>query len=119
MERSFIIIKPDAVQRGIVGEIISRLERKGLKLVGIKMMQLEDTILAKHYAHLADKPFFPTIKNFMTSAPVIVACWEGLDCVAVIRNICGVTNGREAAPGTIRGDLSMSTLDGARKNKNY
>jgi len=108
VERSFVIIKPDAIQRGLVGEIIGRIERKGLKLVGIKMIQLDDRVLNEHYSHLSDKPFFQEIKDFMMSAPVVVTCWEGLDCVSAIRKICGITKSREAELGTIRGDLGMS-----------
>ncbi len=108
MERSLVLLKPDAVQRGLLGTIISRLENKGLKLVGIKMMQLEDDILASHYSHLADKPFFPEIARFMKLTPVVAICVEGLDCVDTLRRVCGITLSREAAPGTIRGDLAMS-----------
>jgi nucleoside-diphosphate kinase len=108
VERSLVLLKPDAVQRGLLGTIISRLENKGLKLVGMKMMQLEDDILASHYSHLADKPFFPEIARFMRLAPVVAICVEGLDCVDTLRRVCGITLSREAAPGTIRGDLAMS-----------
>jgi nucleoside-diphosphate kinase len=108
VERSLVLLKPDAVQRGLLGTIISRLENKGLKLVGIKMMQLEDDILASHYSHLADKPFFPEIARFMKLTPVVAICVEGLDCVDTLRRVCGITLSREAAPGTIRGDLAMS-----------
>ncbi len=108
MERTLILIKPDAVQRGIVGQVMSYFENKGLKLVGNKMMQLDDALLKEHYAHLADKPFFPGIASFMSSSPVVVQCWEGCEAVEVVRKLCGVTNAREAAPGTVRGDLAMS-----------
>jgi len=108
MERTLILIKPDAVQRGIVGKVMSYFENKGLKLAGNKMMQLDDALLKEHYAHLADKPFFPGIAAFMSSSPVVAQCWEGKDAVEVVRKLCGVTNAREAAPGTVRGDLAMS-----------
>jgi nucleoside-diphosphate kinase len=108
MERTLIILKPGAVQRQLIGEVISRFERKGLILVGMKMILLTDEILSEHYAHLKDKPFFPKVKNSMNRCPVIVCCWEGLDAVNVVRTIVGVTNGRVASPGTIRGDYSMS-----------
>ena len=108
VERSRVLLKPDAVQRGLLGTIISRLENKGLKLVGIKMMQLEDDILAGHYSHLADKPFFPEISSFMQLTPVVAICVEGLDSVDTLRRVCGITLAREADPGTIRGDLAMS-----------
>ncbi len=108
MEKTLVIIKPGAVQRELVGEIIARFERKGLQLQGLKMIQLDDKILAEHYAHLTDKPFFPTICASMKASPVIVCCWAGVDAVQVVRNMTGVTNSRNAQPGTIRGDFGMS-----------
>lgn len=111
MERTLVLLKPDAVQRDLVGEIISRLERKGLKLIGLKMMPLSSSLLDEHYSHLAGRPFFPEIRSFMQLTPVVACCWEGTDCVNTVRQICGVTKAREAAPGTIRGDLAMSVQD--------
>ncbi len=108
IQRSLIILKPDAVQRGLIGEITSRFERKGLKLVGSKMTMLDSKILHEHYAHISKKPFFPGIEAFMKSSPVILQVWEGYQAIDVIRLMCGVTNSREALPGTIRGDLSSS-----------
>lgn len=108
MERTLILLKPCTVQRRLIGEIINRIERKGLRIIGMKMMQLNEAILNEHYAHLADKPFFPTLKNAMMAAPVIAICAEGTEAVTVMRNITGATNGRKAAPGTIRGDYGMS-----------
>jgi nucleoside-diphosphate kinase len=108
VERSLILIKPDAVQRGMAGRIIARFEEKGLKLVGVKMMNLSDDLLERHYSHLADKPFFGGIKTFMQLTPVIAICLEGLDCVDTVRRLCGITKSREADPGTIRGDWAMS-----------
>lgn len=108
MERTLILIKPDAIQRGLSGRIISRFEEKGLKIVGIKLLKLTDELLNEHYAHLADKPFFGGTKRFMTMTPVIAMCLEGLDAVETVRRLCGITKAREAAPGTIRGDLAMS-----------
>ena len=108
MERTLILLKPDALQRGLIGEVTSRLEKKGLKLVGNKMMQLSEALILEHYAHIADKPFFPGVKTFMMSTPVIAQCWEGVESVETVRQITGVTNARQAAPGTIRGDLAMS-----------
>lgn len=105
-EKSLIIIKPDAIQRNLVGEIISRFERKGLKIIGMKMMHLTDVLLTEHYSHIADKPFFPRIQKFMKSAPVIVMALSG--AVAAIRTIVGPTKAFDAAGGTIRGDLAMS-----------
>ncbi len=109
MQRTLILVKPDALARGLVGEVITRLERKGLKIVGMKMMRLDEEILAEHYAHLVDRPFFPALKEFMSRLPVVAMCVEGVDAVEVCRRLCGVTNAREAAAGTIRGDLGMST----------
>jgi nucleoside-diphosphate kinase len=111
MERTLIILKPSTIERGLIGEVISRFEKKGLFFVGLKMMQLTDQLLDEHYAHLADKPFFPPIKASMKRTPVIVGCIEGKECVRIVRQLTGVTNGRDAAPGTIRGDFSMSVLE--------
>jgi nucleoside-diphosphate kinase len=111
MQRTLIILKPSAVLKGLIGEVLSRLEKKGLRFVGVKMMQLSDSLLEQHYAHLIDKPFFASIRNSMKRTPVVVVCVEGKDSVAVVRQLAGVTNGREAAPGTIRGDFSMSITE--------
>ena len=108
MERTLVLIKPDAIQRDLVGEIIRIFESKGLKLVGIKMMALSDELLNEHYSHLAGRNFFAEIKTFMRSTPVIACCWEGTECVNTVRMMCGITKAREAAPGTIRGDYAMS-----------
>ena len=108
LEKTLVILKPSAIQRGLIGKIISRFEKKGLLLAGIKMTWLSDELLSEHYAHLKDKPFFQRVKDSMNVCPVIVCCWKGKDAVRVIRTLTGVTNGREAQPGTIRGDYSMS-----------
>jgi nucleoside-diphosphate kinase len=108
MERTLILIKPDAIQRGLIGRIITRFEEKGLNLVGIKFLTLTDELLKEHYSHLADKPFFGGIKRFMQLTPVVAICLEGVDCVETVRRLCGITKAREAAPGTIRGDWAMS-----------
>lgn len=108
MEKTLVLIKPDALQRGIVGDIIARIERKGLKLVGLRMTPLTDDLISEHYSHLLDKPFFPEIRDFMTSLPVIALCVEGLDAIETVRRLAGITLAREAAPGTIRGDFAMS-----------
>lgn len=108
MERTLVILKPSAIERSLIGEIISRIEKKGLWIVGMKMMQLDEPILRDHYAHLVDKPFFPSIVESMTSTPVVVLCLKGVDVVNVFRTMTGVTNGRNAAPGTLRGDFCMS-----------
>lgn len=111
MEKTLLLIKPSAVQRGLIGEVVTRLERKGLRIVGFKMMMLNDEILDEHYAHLIEKPFFPRIKKSMTASPIIACCIEGVDAVKVVRNLTGCTNGRDAVPGTIRGDFSSSTSE--------
>jgi len=108
MQKTLIILKPDTITRWISWKIISRLEEKWIKLVWSKMVRLTEEQLKAHYAHLADKPFFPWIVDFMTSAPVILQVWEGKDVVEVVRLIAGVTNSRQAQPGTIRWDFSMS-----------
>jgi nucleoside-diphosphate kinase len=108
MERTLILIKPDAIQRGLIGRVITRFEDKGLKVVGIRFLKLTDELCAEHYSHLADKPFFPAIRRFMQQTPVIALCLEGLDCVETVRLLCGITKARAAAPGTIRGDWAMS-----------
>lgn len=107
-ERTLILLKPDCIQRGLVGEVIHRLERKGLKLLGMKMMTLDEAILREHYSHIADKPFFPGLAQFMSSTPVIAMVWEGLEAVDAVRLIAGITKSREADAGTIRGDFAMS-----------
>lgn len=108
MEKTLVLLKPSALQRGIVGEVINRFEKKGLRFVGLKMIQLTDDILNVHYAHLREKPFFNDLKRSMMSTPVIACCLEGIDAVAVVRALTGYTNGRKAIPGTIRGDYCMS-----------
>lgn len=108
MNRSVVLVKPDGVQRGLIGEIIHRFERKGLKLVGMKMIALEDALLEEWYVHHKDKPFFPGLKSYMQSYPVVAMVWEGYEAVPTIRTMLGVTKSREAAPGTIRGDFGMS-----------
>ena len=108
MEKTLIILKPGAIRRDLIGEIIHRFEMKGMQLCGIKMMQLDDKILNEHYAHLADRPYFQRIKNSMMKTPVIVSVWKGVDIVEIAHHMAGATNGREAAQGTIRGDYSVS-----------
>lgn len=108
-EKTLIIIKPDAVQRNLVGTIINRFENKGLKIIGIKMMSINDALLEEHYAHIKDKPFFPGIRNFMKSCPVIVMALEGVNTVSSVRLLVGPTKAWEADAGSIRGDFSLST----------
>jgi nucleoside-diphosphate kinase len=111
LERTLVIFKPGTIQRALIGEIVSRFEKKGLLLVGMKMIWLTDDILNEHYVHLKDKPIFQRIKNAMISCPVVICCWQGKDVVRVVRSITGSTNGRDALPGTIRGDYSMSVQE--------
>ncbi len=108
MEQTVVLVKPDGVQRGLIGEIIARFEQKGLKLSSIKMISLTDAILDEWYAHHKDKPFFPGLKSYMKSYPVVAMLWEGIDVVATVRTMIGITKARDAAPGTIRGDFAMS-----------
>lgn len=108
MEKTFVIIKPCSLQRGLVGDIISRFEKKGLKIVALKMYRFTKEKCAEHYAHLVSKPFYPIIEQSMMAAPVILCCLEGIDAVEVVRTMTGSTNGRKALPGTLRGDFCMS-----------
>jgi nucleoside-diphosphate kinase len=108
MEQTVVLVKPDGVQRGLIGEIVSRFEHKGLKLASVKMISLTDAILDEWYAHHKDKPFFPGLKSYMKSYPVVAMLWEGIDVVSTVRIMIGITKAREAAPGTIRGDFAMS-----------
>ena len=108
MERTLILIKPNALQRGIVGDIITRFERKGLRLSGMKMLFMTDELVAEHYAHLVERPFFPYLKASMQAAPLIACCLEGAEAVETVRQMVGATNSRKALPGTIRVDFSMS-----------
>lgn len=108
MQQTLIIFKPSAIVRGLAGDILARFQRKGLIIAGMKMMQLDEAILREHYAHLVDRPFFPLIVASMTATPVIVMVLKGVDAIKVVRAMTGSTNGREAAPGTIRGDYGMS-----------
>ena len=108
MEHSIVLVKPDGVQRGLIGEVIHRFERKGLKLVGIKMLSLDDAILDEWYSHHKDKPFFGSLKSYMKSYPVVAMLWEGKNVVLTVRKMIGITLAREAEPGTIRGDFAMS-----------
>ena len=108
MEKTLVLLKPCTLQRGLAGEIISLFEKKGLQICGMKMMQLTDSLLDEHYAHLSGKPFFQQIKDSMMAAPVVALCLSGVDAVATVRTMAGATNGRNAAPGTIRGTYCMS-----------
>ena len=107
MERTFVMVKPDGVQRGLIGEIIGRFERRGLKIVGMKMMQVTDEFARKHYAVHEGKPFFAGLVEYITSGPVVVAVVTGKNVIATVRNTVGATNPSAAAPGTIRGDYAV------------
>ncbi len=109
-ETTLILFKPDCVQKNLSGDVLGRFQDKGLSIRGIKMMSLCDDILKEHYAHVADKPFFPEIASFMKSAPVIALALEGENAIAVVRDLLGPTNSKEAAPGTIRGDLGENMM---------
>lgn len=108
MEQTLVILKPSAVERGLMGEIIARIEKRGLIICGMKMMQLDEKILREHYSHLVDKPFFPGLCASMMASPVVCMVLKGVDVVNVFRTMVGATNGRKAAPGTLRGDFCMS-----------
>jgi len=108
-EKSLIIIKPDAIQRNLAGEIIKRFEQKGLKIIGLKMMNLENALIEEHYAHIKDKPFFPGIRDFMKATPVLVMGLEGINAISSIRLLVGPTKAWEGTAGTLRGDFSLST----------
>lgn len=109
VEQTYIMIKPDGVQRGLVGEIISRFERKGFKLTGLKLFQCPKELAEEHYKDLQSKPFFPKLIDYITSGPVVCMAWEGVGVVASARKLIGATNPLNAEPGTIRGDLAVQT----------
>lgn len=107
MERTLVIIKPDGVQRGLVGDIIQRLERRGLRLVGMKFMQISKELAGKHYEVHKERPFYQGLIDYITSAPTVVMVWEGTSAIEVVRNTMGATNPSQAMPGTIRGDFGL------------
>ncbi|WP_254822422.1 nucleoside-diphosphate kinase [Haloglomus halophilum] len=106
-ERTFVMVKPDGVQRGLIGEVVSRLEDRGLKLVGAKFMQIDRDLAEEHYGEHEDKPFFDDLVEFITAAPVFAMVWEGADATRQVRRMMGTTDPAEAQPGTIRGDLGL------------
>jgi len=108
MERSLVLLKPDAVQRGLVGELISRLEAKGMKLAGMKLIALDRELAGRHYAEHTERPFFSGLVDFITSSPVVALVIEGENSVKVVRGLMGATTPLDAAPGTVRGDLAAS-----------
>jgi len=107
-ERTLVLVKPDGVQRGLVGNIVSRFEARGLHLVGMKLMQVSEDLASRHYAEHQKKPFFPSLVAFITSSPVVAMVWEGPGAIAMVRAMMGATNPANADPGTIRGDLAVS-----------
>lgn len=108
MERTLILLKPDAVQRGLVGQVLSRFEQKGLKIVAMKLMQISPALAAKHYEAHKERKFYPGLVKFMTSSPVVALALEGIDAIKICRTLMGATFGADAAPGTIRGDFGVS-----------
>ncbi|WP_078413562.1 nucleoside-diphosphate kinase [Priestia abyssalis] len=110
MERTFLMVKPDGVQRNVVGEIVSRFERKGFQLVGAKLMQITPELAEQHYGEHKEKPFFGDLVSFITSGPVFAMVWQGENVIATARQMMGKTHPKEALPGTIRGDYGL-TLD--------
>ena len=108
MERTLILLKPDAVQRRLIGRIISRFEDKALSLVAMKLMHVTPDLAKQHYAEHVEKPFYPGLEKFITGAPVVAIVLEGLEAIGVVREMLGKTSGLQAAPGTIRGDYSSS-----------
>ncbi len=111
METTLVLLKPDCVQRNLMGEVIGRFERKGLTILGMKMIQLDDTLINEHYGFLSDKPFFPAIVEYMKSSPIVAMAIRWANAVKTIRTMSGATNPVEALPGTIRGDFALS-IDG-------
>ncbi len=107
MERTFVMVKPDGVQRGLIGEVVSRIERKGMKIVAMKMLHITQETAERHYAEHREKPFFNALVDYITSGPVVAMVVEGRNAISVIRKLVGKTNPIEADPGTIRGDLAM------------
>lgn len=108
MEKTVVLVKPDGLQRSLIGEIISRFERKGLKLVGLKLVQMTDTMIDQWYEHHVGKSFFNDLKKFMEWTPIVAMVWEGIDAIAAVRKLVGSTKGVEADAGTIRSDFAMS-----------
>ncbi len=108
VERTLVLLKPDAVQRRLMGTIVSRLERKGLKLVGMKLIRISEDLAKRHYAEHVEKPFYPELEAFITASPVVAMAWEGDQAVAAVRTLMGATNPHNADPGTIRGDFGLN-----------
>lgn len=111
METTLILLKPDTVERGLIGQVLTRLEQKGLKINGLKMMEMTPDLVSEHYDFLADKPFFPKIMAYMTRTPIVAIAVSGVNAIATVRMLTGATNPQEALPGSIRGDFAL-TIDG-------
>ena len=109
MERTFVMVKPDGVQRGIIGQVMECFESKGLKLVAAKFMRIDEELASKHYGEHIGKPFYEPLVKFITSGPVLAMVWEGKNSISTVREIVGKTNPADAGPGTIRGDYGMTT----------
>jgi len=116
LETTLILFKPDALQKNIVGTVLERFQKEGFVIRGIKMMHLSDEILAEHYSHIADKPFFPAVREFMQETPVVALALEGEDVIARVRDLLGPTDSTQAAPGTIRGDFGFKDGDAKMRN---
>jgi nucleoside-diphosphate kinase len=110
-ERTLVLIKPDAVRRGLVGEVLSRFERKGLLVISMDLRSMDAAMADRHYADHVEKPWYPPLREFMTSGPLVAAILEGDEAITVVRTLVGATDGRAAAAGTIRGDLSLSNRE--------
>lgn len=108
MEKTFLMVKPDGVQRGLIGDIVAKFEKKGFKLAGAKLMMIDKELAGEHYQEHKEKPFFGELVDFITSGPVFAMVWEGSNVVSIARNMMGKTNPAEAVPGTIRGDYGLS-----------
>ena len=106
-ERTFVMVKPDAVSRGLTGEILARIERRGFTVVGLKRVRMERAVAEEHYGEHRERPFFGELVDFITSGPVVMACVEGPGSIMVLRTMMGATNPKDAAPGTIRGDYAL------------
>jgi len=111
MERTLVLVKPDGVRRGLVGEVIGRLERKGLRIAALRMLVVDDDLARRHYAEHVDKPFFGDLISFITSGPVVALAAEGGEAVSVVRTLMGVTDPKKAAPGTLRGDYGLEITE--------
>ena len=108
MQKSLVLLKPDCIQKWYIGEVLSRFEKKWLKVVAMKMIEMSDALIQDHYSHLSDKPFFPEIVTYMTMCPIVALILEGDDSIETLRTMCGATDPLQATPGTIRGDLALT-----------